>query len=318
MDLNPQPFSTRLKVATLVIVILLFLLVAPAKWFGVGKQTYAKNDLSQAQADLVIQNINEDLDGDGIPNWKESLLGTSPSTKNKVPVLGGEDSLTSAEDRRALTRLEDPKNLTSQFIKNTVGLSTYLNDQGVTDEQTLTQVSNNIVTEAEKLNEVRVFTRSNLTKISSDEKLASVRVYGNALALILMELYGRLDLENILNPLQEYTRTQDVKKLSEYQIISTFLNTIINRLTIMSVPSSAVPSHLYLINAIEGYRMVLLGIGNAGEDPMKGLIAVNSYKNSYADFINSVYILGGYFSDKGVVFSSKENGSLFTQVILNK
>ena len=60
MDFDPQPFSTRLKVATLAILILLFLLVAPAKWFGIGNQTYQKNELSSLQTDLVVQNINED------------------------------------------------------------------------------------------------------------------------------------------------------------------------------------------------------------------------------------------------------------------
>lgn len=318
MDLNPQPFSTRLKVFSIGVFVLLLLLVAPAKWFGIGTQSYQKSELSQAQTDLVVQNISEDTDNDGIPNWKESLFGTSPTTKNKLPAVVTEEAPVSPEEKKALARLDDPKNLTSQYIKNTVGLSTYLSDQGVTDEATLAQVSENIVVEAEKLSAVRTFTRLNLESVTNDEKLSTIKTYGNAVALLLIETYATLDIPNIIKPLEAYTLTKDSKQLNSYGPMAQFLNEVIKKLTKISVPSSAVESHLYVLNAFEAFRVTLLGLSNAEEDPMQGLVAVNGYKDSFAAFLNSTLVLATYFGEKGAVFTSKENASVFTQVILSQ
>jgi hypothetical protein len=292
--------------------------VVPAKWFGIGTEKYQKSDLSPAQADLIVQNVNDDSDADGIPNWKESLLGTNPSLKNKVPVAQTETTPLSAEEKKSQARLDDPKNLTSQYIKNTVGLSTYLTNQGVTDEATLAQVSNNIIDETEKLNDKRIFTRSNLTSITNNESLSVLKTYGNAAALIIGETYQTLNPDAILDDLQSYTITKDPKKLQDYGPKATFISDEIKKLIVLPVPDSAVESHIYALNALEAYRVTLLNLSNAEEDPMRGIIAINSYKDSYTALVNSVFILADYFSTKGVVFGLKENGSLFTQVILKK
>ena len=69
MDLNPQPFATRFKIASFVILILLFLLITPGRWFGIGKQTYQKNENLPTLDELTIQSVSDDSDNDGIPNW---------------------------------------------------------------------------------------------------------------------------------------------------------------------------------------------------------------------------------------------------------
>lgn len=316
MDLEPQPFSHRLKVASFFIFILLLLLVVPARWFGIGSESYQKSTGPDISPDLLVQNVNDDSDHDGIPNWKESLMGTNPMVKDATKVKVTE-APKSPEEKKALARLDDPKNLTSQFIKNTVGLSTYLDKQGVTDEAELKQISNNIGDETAKIAEVRTYASKDLN-ISNNESLESLKLYGNKMALGLINMFFVVDPTNGITDLQEYQKNNDASKLKKYEIKVNYLNELINAMTKTPVPASAVETHLYVLNTYEIYRVVLLGFSESANDPMRGMLSAKSYPDAYYNITQCAVAFATYFSKKSVVFGPNESASIFTKISLIK
>jgi hypothetical protein len=314
--MEQEPLSARLKVASFFILIFLLLLVVPARWVGVGNSSFIKEEEPLTSYNLVVNNVNNDSDNDGIPNWKESLLGGDPTVKD-APSVKITEATTDPETKKALARLGDPKNLTSQFTKNIVGLSSYLEEQGVTDEETLTKIADNTMSEAGKLVEVRTYTQKDIN-ISSGENMAMLKLYGNNMAGIISNLFYKANPDKIFDDLEAYQKSRNVSALKGYDSKLTFLDTVIKDLTVIEVPMSASSLHIDILNTVENYRIVVLGLSNAYTDPLRTLAVINSYKDVYVSLVSSVPALVDYFSKKSVVFSPKENAFLFTQMKLSQ
>ncbi len=317
MDFDPQPLSTRLKFATLAILVFLFLLVAPAKWFGIGKQTYEKNEALPTQIELATQNINDDSDSDGIPNWKESLLGTNPKAKDAKPFETTTKTPLTTENSKVDSRLADPNNLTSQYIKNTVGIASYVQQQNLTQGDVLNSVSNGVADQVASLSQSKTYTEKDLI-ISKDESVTALKKYGNTVIIVFLAGFHDIDAPNVLTPLQEYEKNNDPAKLKIYNSKATILAKMITDILAIPVPDSAVNLHLYLLNTSEQYKTMLINFGAVQDDPMRALIGVKTYKEVTISLGTIITSYADYFMKKNVIFTSKDNGYLFTKVILNK
>ncbi len=293
------------KRALLVVGAFMFLimitLIAPATWVGVkpGKHTSL---ILRDSNDLAV--LSKDTDRNSNPDWRDLLFQTtSASTSAKA----GTYVVTEADKKR----LDDPNNITSSFSKNLYTVSSYAKkagDMSLVEQESI--ISNLVTKEASKI-EVKWYDLDSL-KIAVDETPTSIKTYGNQLGTVFKKAKGyKLDIADV-DILKAYSVNKNPDVLSSLQIKKNNVILVVDELLKMSVPKSASPYHLLVINRLSEYKSVLEGLSDTGNDPMRGALAFNTYTPVLNALSSSLVNVQLYFKLQDVVFSSNEPGYVLT------
>ncbi len=345
-----ESLSARIKISTFVIVLFISLFFIPAKWVGMGEGSKSNinssalgqqpnQNLSLISTQDLTQKINDDTDGDGLPNWKEALSGTDPNNpdtdgdgtpdgeevaNNRDPkkagpndklvnIINSKDSATVA----SLKNLDDPNNLTSRIVKNALTAGALLKSNNTSEDQISSSIQNGIMTETNNVLKPKVYDESSI-KINNSSTVAELKTYGNTIAGVIIYISNQISASGDLEILTEYTNKKDVAVLKKFDIKIKVLKIVENYLlTEVIVPKKAAATHLYFINKMNNYISVLEGLSKTGTDPILGLVSLNNYKGSDPTFLSSIQNFSSFFNKENVVFSNKELGYLFSYYIIN-
>ena len=251
-----------------------------------GNQTSGLTyDSSTTIGDLV----NRDTDGDGIPDWEESLYGLDPTKKETTP--GTPDSValeklkaqqTAETNGQTSTGTEDTTNLTQtdKFSREFLATVSTLNQNGTLDDATVEKLSSSLAENIKNSAPRKVFLLSDI-KINNNATYADMQKYNDALSKILSQKetvpYTATDV------LQEFAGDENnvnVAALSKLDPIIQETNKILNEILKISVPQSLATLHLNFLNAIEKLVENLNDIELYDKDPIVAMGAISQYETN--------------------------------------
>lgn len=300
----PQETMTTKKALVVVGSILMLLILSfiiPAKSVGI----------TQKKAPLVLdsfegmQRLSADKDNNKIPDWKDlaikSLSTTTLEEVKKTPV-----------DAAAKKRLADPNNLTAAFSKNLYMASAYLKNSGgqLTEAEqanlvasVLEQEKTKIITKTYTIEDIKA------TKIETDE---SKRIYGNALGALMKKSENYKLAEGDLKTIKAYATSKNATLLEAFVVKRNNIDTLLTKLTAISVPYSAIPYHILALNKLAAYRTTVDSFAQADTDPVRTAIVVNGYLDVTQSMVNALGSMRNYFIISKITFTPSESGYLLT------
>ncbi|MEZ0208622.1 MAG: hypothetical protein ACAH17_00390, partial [Candidatus Paceibacterota bacterium] len=213
-------------------------------------------------------------------------------------------------DPREIASLNDPNNLTSSFSKNLYIASTALVQNGIDDPQSEQETINQLLKkEAEKV-QPTTYTSQDV-KLGTSDSSSSLKLYGNAVALILNGLITEQTITEDLMSVGKYTSTGNESDLAVLIRSSANLSEALQKLRLLSVPPSAVSIHIQILNTLGTFANTVTGLSHAYEDPVRATLAFNRYPNDAVAVLQSFPRLSAFFASKNITYTSKEAGYIY-------
>ena len=294
---------TTAKALIIVGSLLVLSLIVPAKWLGI-------TTVKENRQGLILKDPNElallskDSDRNNNPDWKDLLNKTTSASTTEA----ASKEKTSEETKK---RLEDPNNITASFSKNLYTASAYAKKNGTLTQAEQEELVFTIVQGEQNKIIIKTYTLDELV-IAKKEDESTQKAYGNALGIIFKEAQKyKLDVADVTS-IQAYLTNKDPAPLASFVIKKNNTATIIDKLLKLSVPYSASPYHLLLINRLSAYKTALEGLSTADTDPMRATIAFKSYIPTFQLVASAVASMQTYFKVQNITFNKEEPGYVLT------
>lgn len=248
-----------------------------------------------AQEGTVIATIDrthigvEDSNGDGVPNWQESLLRAEPIIIQSTTTDAGEE-------------YERPKTVTGKFaltfFENLLRSKIY-GAFGDTPEEVIDESTQALVKEAQDV----LFVEEDITIIESTDT-SIIRSYGNHIAQIALSQKSQTQNEAII--LQDALRYNEPERLKELEPIATAYVSMVKQMLDAPVPKKYVREHLNLLNSYNALREDVRGMQKIYDDPMYTFIRVKRYPddalgmyNALSELFDALYLRDGIEYEEG-------------------
>ena len=244
-----------------------------------------------------------DLNGDGVPDWEESLRArifeTIATPTSTVLAEEGEGSY------------ERPVTLTGRFSE--AFLQDYL--EGKMDGADFSDPSVLVGNAVEAIDgSVRSKRYSPLQAERTPTTPDSVRAYGNRIAEIVA--MHSIQNENEAAILQRALAADDPRILQDLEPIQEVYEKIIRDALVMPVPETLVDEHIDFLNAAEAVKTDIVAMQVAFSDPLYTLARMRTYEADALALLNSLHGMAKTFADVGISFRNDELGAVFSMFII--
>lgn len=303
MEKNPMTTKKALVVVGVLVFLIGATLIIPAEKVGMKKKHTPL--ILQSGEELVA--LQGDTDSNNTEDWKDLLQ------QNVSPKLSEEAKKTvvTPEQKKILA---DPNNLTSSFSKNVYTATEIAKQKGTLTTQDKENLATQLLAAEESKLVPTVYEITNLT-IAKTENDTSRKAYGNALGRIVKKAEGYKMTENDLKIIEAFNVKQDPAVLESLVVKKNNLEVIIKDLLAVSVPNSAVPYHLLVINKMAQYKDVLENISKAKEDPIRASLGLRAYLGTTKSLASSFNSMRTYFALQGITYTKNEPGFYVTGVV---
>lgn len=230
-----------------------------------------------------------DADGNGIPDWQEQLVETTPV------------------DIATSSTYTEPDTLTGQFSQQlfeNIMRNKSAGSFGESMDQLITNATQSLTANA--VDTLYTATDIKLSPNNSTEALAN---YGEAIAYILMNQNDTTG-ENEAALLQKAIAAGDRTLLAPLQEKMRLYKNVIEQTKALPVPSTLASEHLALINAYQAIYTDITAMYTAFDDPMNALLRIKRYeddalglKNAYENLYNGLYDRGARWESNSVVYN---------------
>ena len=246
--------------------------------------------------DSISSAYQDDPDSDGLPNWKESLIGTDPNNPDSDndgindgdevaigadPLKEGSEPLTNSGEYSAPKSLQSTEALARELF---VGYASGKRDGSLTQGETDLAISEAIANRLKESGQT-TYSLSNLTI----EKDVSVLSYEKQLLNKLNESIAVREYE-----LAVFARLINANIPSEFEKLeaaSLVYKSIRDSLVKMEVPESVAHEHLALVNSVSNLSESVSALSRWNGDPLDALVLVDGFVNAENDINNSVHNL---------------------------
>lgn len=269
-----------------------------------------KNSVAN-QIDLTIKNNlgtqldPKDTDGDGLPDWQETIWGTDPNNpdtdgdgtsdgkevnENRNPTIAGPDDKILSDKEIALQYVPqktDPNSMTSILSKNLL--------------LRLAQL--------EQANQYSSQTGDDLAKSLADQALSDVQIPDKYPANIFLTFNSKdlSKLENYKNQIISIQKNELVKidpnKKDIDAIIAGFKN-IAFQMSVMSVPQDLLAVHAKIANGYYIAAEALINLKMSDNDPVLGILSIPIYKKVSEEQPILYQQVQNYLEDNGIIFNA--------------
>lgn len=235
-------------------------LIKPASLAAPQADSEASSNAVQVTRPLQRPYIDvTDTDGNGIPDWQETLQRSEPLT---VP--------------NATSSYEAPETLTGrfalEFFEQYVRSEQY-GEFGASPEELVANSGDILAEQAMD----QPITRSQI-QIQTDTSVSALAQYGEQIASII-NTHSRTDTEPELEIIDRAVRTNDSSELEKLDpIIEVYENILADTLE-LAVPQSYVTEHLILVNAYQAIRNDIIAMRATFTDPLRSLIRLQRYQD---------------------------------------
>jgi hypothetical protein len=269
-------------------------LVVSAFLMAEQKQTQQKGEILAAT--VVRSHIQiEDENGDGIPDWRDSLQKTEPIML---------DSATSTYEKpTTITGKFAVKFLEDMFRSKMYGAF------GDSHEELIAEATESLVSESKDV----LFEKEDLTLID-DASPEIVRAYGNHIASIALGAKGGGENEAII--LQDSLRYNDPDRLRDLDPIVASYVDLVKRMLETPVPVEYTKEHLAVLNAYNAIKEDVSAMQKVYEDALYTLIRAKRYEDDALGMKNALsQILSVISTKENITWSEGESAAQLVKVL---
>ncbi len=274
---------------------------------------------SVSGAEEFLQN---DADQDGLKYWEETLWGTdsnNPDTdgdgtkdgeearEGRVPTLAGpNDNLKMADLPNPTGGTSTKSSLTDTIARNLYANYAVLGESGGLTPENQAKLVETLSLSADRILEPKIYSETDIN-IERNEAPTSIKKYGNDIVYTIKTILPDRSLNEAVF-LNNYLNKGDPEELQKVASSAKNYAKATNALLLLSVPESAVPLHLSLVNAIGSFGRAIEGMSLVDEDPLVSLISLKNYQEGLGKIISALRGFAPYFKSKGIIFTSKDYG----------
>lgn len=233
-----------------------------------------------------------DEDGDGIPDWQETLQRTDP-------VL-----ITLAS-----TTYKTSDTLTDQFAVDFFQDMVRSKNYGVfgdNPDELVTHVSEQFKDAA-----TDVFYGAKDIVVDQDTSQAAIRNYANAMAAIVLAGTVPVNTPNQAEIMQQAFATNNPAALAQLDVYIDVFDTMIESFLITPVPSTYVKEHLDLINIYLAINNDMKGMRLAFEDPLLAIVRIKRYQEDASSLYVALLNMQKKTVEDNVVFQQNDPAYAF-------
>jgi hypothetical protein len=266
---------------------------------------------------VVTMEIGKNSDNNGPKDWEKTLTetinGQNPADSGSQNAVSGNQSAPAIEPPSTLTEAM-AQNFFSDFMsaKQTAN-ETGKNKIGGSDQTNIANSFWDLLGNFKETGRL-VYGKTDI-KVSSSDDSASIKNYGNSLALIIKKYFDPLP-KNEMEIYKRAVANQDENELKKLEPIANAYRNVTREALLLEVPPSYDVEHLTLINCFNAIAEELDIMQKTFDDPARALLAYGRFKQEaiVARFI--LRDLNTYFDWKKVTFGNGEPGEFF-KIYLN-
>jgi hypothetical protein len=250
--------------------------------------------------------VNKDTDGDGVPDWEETLYGLDPTKRETTPgipdstaiakmkvVQGNEQGLPSLNGATGTQNLTQ----TDKFSRELFSTVAALNQNGNVDQATVDQIGNSLADNIKNSPQRKIYTLADI-KVTQDNSLKAVKNYNDTLNNIYKKYPSKGNVMDIMQRFIVDTNNVDSSVLTELDPIITQMQNIVSEIVKINTPSDLTQAHLGFINAIERLLENLNDIKLYDSDVIVALGGISQYETNSTLFLSSLKSLQDVISQK--------------------
>lgn len=228
----------------------------------------------------LVDLINKDTDGDGIPDWEESLWGTDPTKKETTPGIPDTDAIAKlkAQSSNGTNVNTDDTNLTQtdKFSREFLATVTTLSANGALDQTTVDKLSSSLADRIQNTAPRKVYTLNDV-KITQSDASTIVQKYYSNLNSIFKKNSLTYTVVDVLQKFEGDGENIDVSALNMLDPIIQQTNGYIAGMQKMDIPQSLANLHLNVLNALERIIENISDIKQYNTDVIVSLTGINQY-----------------------------------------
>jgi hypothetical protein len=269
--------------------------------------------------ELLTSLAKKDADGDGLPDWQESLYGTDP--QNPSSVKEGMTDLQAVSEGLVKPRFESevavgestvpgttagPRTITDEFSRALFG--TYLKNRGATQptpEEIATFTQNAVTALAEREAKMTAYTEKDLVTGSSGYE--GFRAYASGVDVAMTKNAVKIEKSNI-EYFADGANKDDATALKKVKEIAVGYNNTAKALTRVPVPPEGKAAHLRLVNALHRMGLVSEHLASLQTDPLRAMLGVAEHEDASREIISAMTGLNSLFVAQGLSFTPEESG----------
>ncbi|MEK7588535.1 MAG: hypothetical protein AAB438_01820 [Patescibacteria group bacterium] len=289
----PSRKFTRIIFLTFIILVVLITLF----FFLSKKESF---NIKDNQANLktedqtVLELIQNDTDGDTIPDWEEALWGTNKYKKSTFD--GIEDNLYIENKKKDLDieqeRGDKTLTETDKFARQFFSAYAALKTSGEIDDQTINSFSNALGQNMTNPNIQNRYTEKDI-KVSALEDTEDARIDYYITLKKLFETYSAKglgdELDIVNNDLTVYSSTnKNTGQNQELLIIAQAYKDFAEKVIKVSVPESLAVHHLKIANSANNTGISVENMTKIINDPLVGLSGLSQYEKYSDDLVTAV------------------------------
>jgi hypothetical protein len=252
-----------------------------------NKETYQKinEESGLTYENITVQDlVNQDTDGDGVPNWQESLYGLDPTKKETtagipdISVVNRPSAQNeSATDAKETTPVTENLTQTEKFSRELFATVAAASQNGAMDQTTVEQLGASLAEKIKNSPVRKVFLLSDIQIINNDTPQA-IQEYRNTANDILKRYPIKTGFLPILQKFVDNETNSAI--LSELDPVTNQMNNIIKETAKMKVPQSISLLHLDFINSFERLKENIEDIRLFDKDIVVALSGINQYEKN--------------------------------------
>jgi hypothetical protein len=274
------------------------------------------------------QAFKRDTDGDGLPDWEESLWGTDLNNRDtdgdgtsdaqeiplgRDPLIPGPNDRLTPETTPVYART-DVENLTTTqaFERDYYRGIAQLVAEGQLNDSTLQTLIMGLTREyLQKERTEPQYTEADIDT-TPDQSLATVRDYVNQLGVVAQR-YMEVDLERELRLIQEFVGQPSPENRALLdEVIAVYAEAREGILRVGEVPYAFVGAHAFMLEGASSIERALVTLRDTVEkDPLRGMIQLTFYQAGQIVLVQGTNKITRELEGRNIVFSPEEPGHVF-------